>query len=187
MSAMRTFLKPLAAIGFLVAALGFSAATPALAQAAANGADPALAEVSPEHPLTPEQVTQFREVWKKADCTNCHGWSGNGHDTGPVPPGPSLRDLSYDFATIREVAQCGRPGTNMPSHDRLAYTDDRCYGMTSADVGKDKPQKGIALKPAELDAIAAYVTGYLEQKGPVTKAECEEYFGGTNPNCGSYQ
>jgi hypothetical protein len=137
-------------------------------------------------PLTAEQITADRAVWKKADCTNCHGWSGNGHDTGPVPPGPSLRDTQLDLASIREVAQCGRPGTNMPSHDRLAYTDNRCYGMTSADVGHSKPQKGVPLRPEELDAVAAYVFGYLKGRGPTDKAECEDYYGAGNAVCSNY-
>ena len=141
---------------------------------------------SPVSPLNAEQIVADRTIWKKADCSNCHGWSGNGHDTGPIPPGPSLRDLQLDYASIHQIIQCGIPSTRMPSHDRLAYVDDRCYGQKSADLGKAKPQKGTPLQPAEIDAIAAYVAGYLEGKPATTKAECEEYFGAGNAACGNY-
>jgi len=170
----------------LLLATGGARAQDASSSAASSAEAAPAAKVTPGS-LTAEQITADRAIWKKADCTNCHGWSGNGRDTGPVPPGPSLRAIELDYDSVREVVQCGRPGTNMPSHDRLAYTDKRCYGMTSADVGKQKPQKGLPLKPEELDAVAAYVVGYLEGKGDVTKAECEEYYGAGNAVCNNYQ
>ena len=170
----------------LLFATGGGLAQDASSSASAPASTEATTKVTPGS-LTPDQIAADRAIWKKGDCSNCHGWSGNGHDTGPVPPGPSLRAIEFDFDSVREVVQCGRPGTNMPSHDRLAYTDKRCYGMTSADVGKQKPQKGTPLKPEELDAVAAYVVGYLEGKGDVTKAECEEYYGAGNAVCNNYQ
>jgi len=108
-------------------------------------------------------------------------------DVGQHAGAGTLRAIELDYDSVREVVQCGRPGTNMPSHDRLAYTDKRCYGMTSADVGKQKPQKGFALKPEELDAVSAYVVGFLEGKADVTKPECEEYYGAGNAVCNNYQ
>jgi mono/diheme cytochrome c family protein len=186
----------LAALGVLLPlSLTLVPANPAWAQdsassaavsAAASDAQPASTDPSPTNPLSADLVTADREVWKKADCSNCHGWSGNGHDTGPVPPGPSLRDTQLDYASIHQIVQCGIPSTRMPSHDRLAYVDDRCYGQKSADLGKAKPQKGTPLQPAEIDAIAAYVAGFLQGKPATTKAECEEYFGAGSPACGNY-
>src|SRR3569623_2711105 len=102
----------------LLLATGGARAQDAAASAASSAEAAPAAKVTPGS-LTPDQITADRAVWKKADCTNCHGWSGNGHDTGPVPPGPSLRALELDYDSVREVVQCGRPGTNMPSHDRL--------------------------------------------------------------------
>ncbi len=148
--------------------------------------DTASTDPSPTNPLSAEQIKADRVIWAKADCSNCHGWSGNGHDTGPIPPGPSLRELQLDYASIHQIIQCGIPSTRMPSHDRLAYVDDRCYGQKSADLGKAKPQKGTPLQPAEIDAVAAYVAGYLEGKPATSKAECEEYFGAGSAACGNY-
>lgn len=161
-------------------------ALPLTVSSYAQDAAVTITDVAPGS-LTPEQIETDRAAWQKSDCASCHGWSGNGHDTGPVPPGPSLRATELEFVDIREVIQCGRPGTNMPSHDRLAYTDDRCYGMTSADVGADKPVKGLPLKPAELDAIASYVAGYLKGRTDITKDECEGYYGVGTAACSAYK
>ncbi|MCP8939613.1 cytochrome c [Alsobacter sp. SYSU M60028] len=135
---------------------------------------------------SPEQVTRGLAVWKKSDCANCHGWAGHGRETEPVPPAPSLRQTSLDQAQIREVAQCGRPSTTMPSHDRLAYTDERCYGMNREAVGKLKPPQGNSLQPADLDDVAAYVAVAIKGKGTVTKGECEAYHGAGAATCKYY-
>jgi mono/diheme cytochrome c family protein len=141
---------------------------------------------SPDSLLTPEHIIAGRAAWKDSDCSSCHGWSGNGKDTGPVPPGPSLRLTQLDYDTIHTVIQCGLPGTRMAFHDRQAYVDDRCYGMKSADMGDTKPPKGMSMKAKEIDAVAAYVVGYLQNRGDTTKAECVEYFGRETAACASY-
>jgi mono/diheme cytochrome c family protein len=165
---------------------GLVAGGPAWSQDAAPAAADA-AVPSPDNPLTPEQILEGRAAWKDSDCSNCHGWSGNAKDTGPVPPGPSLRASQLDYESIMTVVQCGLPSTRMPSHDRLAYTDDRCYGMKSADMGNTKPPKGESMKPAEIAAVAAYVAGFLEGRPDTTKAECVEYFGTETAACSSYK
>lgn len=170
---------------------GALAASSALAQDTSSSSAPAdtttAAVPSIDNPLTPEQVTEYRAAWKDSDCTSCHGWSGNGKDTGPVPPGPSLRVTQLDYDTIHTVIQCGLPGTRMPFHDRQAYIDDRCYGMKSADMGDTKPPKGKSMKADEIDAVAAYVAGYLAGKPDTTNAECVEYFGSATAACSSYK
>ncbi len=162
-----------------------SSAAPADASASAP-ADTSAAP-SPDSPISGDQLAAAQAAWKAADCSSCHGWSGNGHDTGPVPPGPSLRELELDYATIHTIIQCGVPSTRMPFHDRLAYTDTRCYDMTTADMGDTKPPKGQSMKPEAIDAVAAYVAGYLEGKDPTTKAECVAYYGSETAACSSYQ
>lgn len=42
------------------------------------------------------------------------------------------------------------------------------------------------MKPEEIDAVAAYVAGYLQNRGDVTKAECVEYYGKETAACASY-
>jgi cytochrome c553 len=165
--------------------MALSLMSPVTLPATAWADDAAPATMAPGS-LAADQVTADRAIWKAADCASCHGWSGNGHDTGPIPPGPSLRETQLELSDIREVIACGRPGTAMPSHDRLAYSVHACYGMKSADVGNQKPQKGIALTDDKIDAIAAYVAGYLKGRPATTKAECEEYWGAGNAACVSY-
>lgn len=186
---MTTSRAPRILFTLLLAGASLLLGTAAFAQDTSSApADTATAAVpSPDNPLTPEQITTSRAAWKDSDCSSCHGWSGNGKDTGPVPPGPSLRITQLDYDTIHAVIQCGLPSTRMPFHDRLAYTDDRCYGMKSADMGDTKPPKGVSMKAAEIDAVAAYVAGFLAGKPDTTKAECVEYFGSETAACNSYQ
>lgn len=176
--------------------LGVAIAGPAWAQDSASSvpadaassapADASAGVPSPQNPLSPEQVAVGRAAWKKSDCSNCHGWSGNGHDTGPIPPGPSLRETQLDYDSLHQIIQCGVPGTRMPYHDRSAYVDDRCYGMKSADIGSNKPPKGQTMKAEEIDAIAAYVAGFLRGKGDITLAECTDYHGSGAASCAAY-
>ncbi len=145
---------------------------------AAEGAKPVT--------ITPEAVASGLAVWKKSDCASCHGWAGHGRETEPVPPAPSLRETALDADQIREVAQCGRPETTMPSHDRLAYTDERCYGLNRQAIGKMRPPIGNPLQPAELDDLAAYISASIKGKGTVTRAECEVYNGAGAAVCNYY-
>jgi hypothetical protein len=39
-----------------------------------------------------------------------------------------------DRDTLMTVFKCGLPGTSMPFFDQYSYTDDRCYGMTAAQI-----------------------------------------------------
>jgi cytochrome c553 len=151
------------------------AAPPAFAQGAAK-----------PDAVSSETVMRGRAVWKKSDCASCHGWAGHGRETEPIPPAPSLRQTELEADQIREVAQCGRPSTTMPSHDRLAYTDTRCYGMTREVIGKQRPPIGNALQPAELDDLAAYISTDIKGKGTVTRAECEIYNGQGAAVCSYY-
>ena len=165
-----------AAFVFALVVLGVSAgALPAQAQdaAAVAAADPALVE-------------EGFAVWKGQDCIGCHGWAGNGERIGENPTGPSLRALDYDAATLKEIILCGRPGTAMPYHDPRAYTDDRCYGMTKADVEGVDLLKGRAMTAAEADALVAYMEDrMLGRPDAPNQDDCKAYYGG-KPFCNKY-
>lgn len=121
----------------------------------------------------------------KGGCAFCHGWAGDGAGD-PHAPGraASLRATQLTEDQIREVVQCGRPGTGMPHFDRFAYTDKRCYGSTAADLGDQVPTvASTSLQPAEIKAVAQYVAQVLKGEGPATKEQCVAYFGGTNSTC----
>jgi len=50
------------------------------------------------------------------------------------PGGANLRTTAMDRDTLMTVFKCGLPGTSMPFFDQYSYTDDRCYGMTAAQI-----------------------------------------------------
>lgn len=135
-------------------------------------------------------VADGQRIWStKAQCPQCHGWAGDGngglHSAGLAA---SLRATQLTRDQIREVIQCGRPGTPMPHFDRFAYTDKRCYGMTAQDLGDQVPESAAAsLQLYEIDALADYVATKIKGAGPITRAECLEFFsGGGGARCQSY-
>ena len=79
---------------------------------------------------------------------------------------------------------CGRPGTIMPFHDALAFSEHTCYGMLKADlVAADmKVDKAAGtLQPHEIHSIIDFLFARVIDKGPVpTMDDCVFYWG--NPN-----
>jgi Spy/CpxP family protein refolding chaperone len=137
-----------------------------------------------------QDVATAQRIWaNKAGCPQCHGWAGDGFPSGFHSEGnaPSLRKTQLTRDQIREVIQCGRPGTPMPHFDRFAYTDKRCYDMTAADLGNlEAIRADTTLQPFEIDAVADYVAAKIKGAGPVTRAECTEFFGETGAECDKY-
>ena len=136
-----------------------------------------------------QDVTDGERIWSnKAGCPQCHGWAGDGHVSGfESPGGLPLRTTQLTRDQIREVIQCGRPGTPMPHFDRFAYTDKRCYDMTAEDLGNlEAIRAETTLQPFEIDVVADYVATKIKGAGPVTRAECTEYFGKTGAECDKY-
>lgn len=134
----------------------------------------------------PALVEEGFAVWKGQDCIGCHGWAGNGERIGENPTGPSLRALEYDAATLKEIIMCGRPGTAMPSHDPDAYTDDRCYGMTRADLEGVNLLKGRAMTSGEADALVAYMIENMQGRpNEPNQDDCKAYYG-AKPFCNKY-
>jgi hypothetical protein len=144
-------------------------------------------------PVLAEQhdVSEGKKIWTtKAQCHECHGWAGDGqpntlHSFGRAP---SLRETRLSRDEIRMTIQCGRPGTPMPHFDRFAYTDKRCYDMTGEDLGDQVPDRGaVTLQTYEIDAVADYVAYKVKGAGPITRAECSEFFsGGADARCAQY-
>jgi hypothetical protein len=127
-----------------------------------------------------ETVGKGQIIWKdKGQCQDCHGWAGNGDRASLHAEGkaPSLRQTQLTRDQIRMTIQCGRPGTPMPHFDRFAYTDKRCYDMTEADLGDAVPNRAlITLQSYEIDALADYIATKIKGAGPVTRAQCLDFF-----------
>ena len=94
-----------------------------------------------------------------ANCIRCHGWAGDGlGEDERAPQGANLRLSLLDRETFETFIKCGIPGTAMPHYDRMAYTDDRCYGATAEQMGNDKPFKAERnLSARSLNALLDYV------------------------------
>src|SRR5215467_1282931 len=120
-----------------------------------------------------EDAAKGRAMWEKAECSVCHGWAGDG--VGADQSAPSLRVSHLSRARIREIIQCGLPGTSMPYFDRFAYADKRCYDRTAKELGKQMPDRSfVTLQAYEIDPLADYVATKIKGAGPVTQAECLE-------------
>jgi len=133
------------------------------------------------------QVDAGFKVFRGSDCAGCHGWAGNGQKIGENPDGPSLRQIDMDDAVLKETILCGRPGTNMPSHDPKAYTDDRCYGMDAAAAAGQAPHKGKPMTSEQADDLVAYIqTELVGKPDKPTLEECQKYYG-KKPVCSAYE
>ncbi len=124
-----------------------------------------------------------KEIFKvKANCQFCHKWDASG-DTGYGGIALSLRKSALTREQFTEVVKCGRPLTGMPYHDRLSYTDKRCYGVTLEDVGKDAPPMGEFLSAREIDAVVTYLFAKVVGHGPATYEDCVEFWGTDTRQC----
>ena len=97
----------------------------------------------------------------------------------------SLRTTQLTREQVAEVVKCGRPGTNMPYHDRFSYTDKRCYGMTREQLGKDMPPgaNNEYLSPRDVDAVVRYLFARVVGKGPSTYEDCIDFWGKDTRQC----
>jgi hypothetical protein len=174
-------------LGLLALAGGPAMLTSQLAVAQDN----APAAAAPDAAQFDEKVVaQGFRIWKtKVACNECHGWSGNGIPDNPRQPvGANLRETQLDHEQLVEVIKCGRPGTGMPHFDQRAYKDDRCYGVTEADLGDQTPPGwGTSLIPREIEAVTTYIEAKIKGRGPFTDAECQEYYGEGAEICAKFQ
>ena len=112
-------------------------------------------------------------------CGNCHGWPGDGI-TGillQAPRGANLRETRLDKDQLIEVIRCGLPGTPMPYHDRAAYREGRCHGLTMADFEPGgKPVRGKTVSEQDLANLVAFLQTRMIGLGEPTFAECTDFF-----------
>jgi mono/diheme cytochrome c family protein len=126
---------------------------------------------------------------EKADCQYCHGWAGDGAGGGQSPGGAAnLRKSQLDRATLITVIRCGVPGTAMPHFEEEAYSDQRCYGMTEAELGSRTPPlpPSTTLPRRDIEVIADYLLAKVIGRGPITREECFETLGERVRSCSDY-
>ena len=161
-------------------AIVVACAVASLAAARAQPA-PSAAALSPEEERT---IAYGREIFKtKATCQFCHKWDGAG-DQGYGGNALSLRKTQLTPEQMAEVVKCGRPHTQMPYHDRFAYTDKRCYRMTREDLGDDMPPAATeSLQPREIDAVVKYLFAKVVGHGEATYQDCVDFWGSDTHQC----
>jgi hypothetical protein len=94
-----------------------------------------------------------------------------------APTGPNLRETELDKDGLTEVIRCGRPGSQMPYHDRAAYRDDRCYGMVMSDFAPgSEPKRGKTFGDKDIANIVAYLQTDVIGLGKPTFEECADFF-----------
>jgi mono/diheme cytochrome c family protein len=137
-----------------------------------------------------EDFSYARRLYlEKAQCSYCHGWSGDGAGEGQSNGGAAnLRQTRLNRTLLVMTIMCGRPGTAMPHFDEAAYTDKRCYGVTEAELGSRTPAlpPGSTLQAREAEAIADYVLAKFAGRGAAMRGECEETFGKGARACNEY-
>lgn len=141
--------------------------------------------VAPDNGALSGDPVRGHKTWKVSKCAFCHGWAGDGHGH-PRSPGvaPSLRITKLDPENLKEIVRCGLIGTEMPYHDRIAYRDDRCYGMLADEFEPDTmPRKGKTMSEQSLDNLVAYIFLNVKGKGATTFEDCETYFKPGSRNC----
>ena len=159
------------------------AVTAILLACAATSLVAARAQTAPS-PADERTIAFGREIFKvKATCQFCHKWDASG-DQGYGGNALSSRKTQLTPPQMAEVIKCGRPHTAMPYHDRFAYTDKRCYGMTRADLGDDMPTAGNEfLQPREIDAVVKYLFAKVVGRGASTYEECVDFWGSDTREC----
>tara|TARA_B100000575_G_C22803737_1_gene474097 strand:+ start:66 stop:545 length:480 start_codon:yes stop_codon:yes gene_type:complete len=127
-------------------------------------------------------------LFKKGNCKSCHQWHGDG---GASYGGAavSLRTTGLERDDLITLISCGRPGTNMPFFDKMAYKDDRCFGLTFKDFEGEDANRPLParkkLNNRQIQAVVDFIISDLKGK-EVTKEYCIKYFGKPTRACESY-
>jgi hypothetical protein len=148
-----------------------------------------VAWVGQAGPAAAQDLSFGKQIYRgKINCPQCHGWAGDGRPEDPrAPKGANLRETTMDEATLKEVIKCGLIATDMPHFDRLAYTDTRCYGVTAADLGNDKPPRGTqTLILREINGLVAYMLAKVVGAGSPTREQCIDFFDEEVPRCADF-
>jgi len=127
------------------------------------------------------------EIWRTAQCQQCHGWAADGIGVNPQMEGPSLRDTFLLPAMVADVIKCGRPGTAMPMFRNNAWTPIvPCYGRTEP-MADNMPIPGDrTFSDRAINNIVAFLFRDIVGAGPVTNEYCIAFLGPDSARCAGY-
>jgi mono/diheme cytochrome c family protein len=111
-------------------------------------------------------LTQGKQVWSDAACSNCHGQNAGGGHSADFPAGPNLRTSGLDPQSMLQIVECGIPDTKMPAWLKGAYTETACYGNPLGPAPSGIMASG-AYTVDQLKALVDYVqTNFMKQPMP---------------------
>jgi hypothetical protein len=139
----------------------------------------------------PEDIAAGASIFReKANCQVCHGWAGDGRKMeSQVEDGANLRETKLDRDNVIMTIRCGRPPSGMPSFDKFAYSDGRCYGMKAADLkaaGIRMPDPAATLTAREIENVADFLFAKVIGQGPMDHAKCVVFWGRDAEVCGEF-
>ena len=125
------------------------------------------------------------QIFKKGNCKSCHLWHGDGGNSyGGAAM--SIRETGLEKEDLIKVIECGRPGTNMPYFSKMAYKDDRCFGLTFEDFATDEKNKPLParkkLNDRQINALVEFIISDLKGK-KISMDYCLKYFGKPSKTC----
>jgi mono/diheme cytochrome c family protein len=127
------------------------------------------------------------DAWRSGVCKQCHGWAGDGVPENNQSAGPSLRLSLLTPEQMVEAIRCGRPGTDMPSFRRNAWTEIiPCYSMTAPLEGAMAPVIESPLGDRTINGLVAFIFRDFVDQGPVTREYCWEIVGRDSTRCDAY-
>ena len=132
--------------------------------------------------VDPADIAYGAQLYRqKGNCQACHGWAGDGRKMdNQMPDGANLRETALDRQNLIVTIKCGRPGSEMPAFDRLAYSDGRCFGLKQADLRARQlqmPDPPATMLQSEIEVLVDFLIAKVIGKGPMNHAKCIEYWG----------
>ncbi len=182
---MKHMMKALSGAAMLIVAM--TGVT--LAAQAAKSTDPSVQAEKENFPVPissgDRALSYGRELYEyKGRCISCHGWAGDGkgapHSAGDAA---NLRKTALTRDQLIEVISCGIPGSAMPHFNAFAYSEDKCYGMLEADIGKNiPPNPPRPLQQREIGVLVDFLQARVIGKGAPSRADCIDFYG-DSPVC----
>ena len=128
------------------------------------------------------------QIFKKGNCKSCHLWHGDGGNSygGSAM---SIRETGLDKEALVKIIECGRPGTNMPYFSKMAYKDERCFGLKFKDFEGDQNNRPLParkkLNDRQINSLVEFILTNLKGK-KITKEYCIKYFGKPTKTCENF-
>ena len=113
-------------------------------------------------------------VWRRGNCTTCHGGVGQGGGGDENPAGPNLHQSDLTRDELREMIACGRG--EMPFNLAGAYFEVSCYGIPVGAVPEGF-QGGARFSAEDLDLLVDFLMTFVLGT-EVNREACSAFYNG---------